>query len=243
MRPKYLRKILIQSTQFTVRTTASWGRPVSMVKTDATNNQRSLWTDLQRVQCVRQHLCTTPARTKNLQEERRSCQHFSQYSGSKWHHWHRMVVESLRPSLFLLLSSDLRISDVFPDRYGLWMLLTRFSNSKHCRRARDEMRTRTRGWGGSGQDFNPWRSCPRGTSSSLRTHSTWTACLCVCMCPAWEAEKRLWLEASTQCPCAYLSSTISCLSVLPAPQGPPLPKSSQIEQWPCMFPSPTLFSL
>lgn len=58
---------------------------------------------------------TTESRTKHLQEERRSRQHFSWYSGSKWCHWHRMEVESLRPSLFLSLSSDLRISDVFPD--------------------------------------------------------------------------------------------------------------------------------
>lgn len=211
-------------------TTASWGQPVSVVKTDAAKDP---WTVLS---VSDNTSATTESRTKHLQEERSSCQHFSRYSGSKWHHWHRKEVESLWPSLFLTLSSDLRISDVFPDRSELWMVLTRFSNSQHCRRARDEMRARTHGWGGSGQDFNPWRSW-RGTSSSLRTHSTWTVCLCVSVCPAWEAEKQLWPEASTRCPCAYLPSTISCLSVLPATPGPPPPKSSQTEKWPCMFPS------
>lgn len=180
MRPKYLQKILNQSNRVLWVTHGTHG------KNNATNNQRSLWSDMQHAQCVRQQLCNHRKQNKTLAGGRRSRQHFSRYSGSKWHHWLRMEVESLRPSLFLSLSSDLRISDVFPDSdAGLgsgcyWS----FSQTANIAEEPEMRRGQGHGWGGSGQDFHPWKSCPRGTSGSLRTHSTWTVCLCVCLCPA-----------------------------------------------------------
>lgn len=82
-----------------------WGRSIS----------RRSWLKVLSSDSVRQHLCNHGKQNKTLAGGRRCCQHFSRYSGSKWHHWLEMEVELLRPSLFLSLSSDLRISDVFPD--------------------------------------------------------------------------------------------------------------------------------
>lgn len=181
---------------------------------------------------------TTESRTKHLQEERRSRQHFSRYSGSKWHHWHRMEVESLRPSLFLSLSSDLRISDVFPDSdadlgSGCYWHVSQTANIADERERRGQ---------GHVDEEAPGRiliheEVVQEEPPAAWGHTQLELCVYVCVCPAWEAEKQFWPEVSTRCPCAYLSSTISCLSMLPAPPGPPPPKPSQIERWPCMFPS------